>query len=119
MIKMDILPISEVITIIARSIIYGDFSEKTRNLCEKLYSLLKNNINWINKQTELPQILFFKTIRLYSGFSYLPEQSSYSLKKNMMEIILSIWKNHKLECICIGRELVRIMQENFRHDVNN
>jgi len=117
MMKMDFVKIVEVIMILLRNILYGDLSEKTRNFTEKLFIVLKNNLLWLNKQNELAPLIFFKALRLYSGFCYLADQMTISLKRVLMDVIVDIWRNNKTECISLGRELMRILQETFRHSV--
>lgn len=100
-----------------RNILYGDLSEKTLNFTEKIFNVIKTNLIWVKKQKDLPQMIFFKAVRLYSGFCYIPESNTSALKKTLMEIIINIWRDQKQECMALGRELMRILQEIFRHNV--
>ena len=117
MIRMDFVKIVEVIMALLRNILYGDLSEKTRIFTEKLFSILKNNLLWLNRQNELPSLIFFKAVRLYSGFCYLAENLTVPIKKVLMDVILDLWRNNKSECISMGRDLIRILQESFRNSV--
>ena len=118
MIKMDISSINEVLLQSIRNISYGDLSDKTRFFTEKLFLIIKSNINWlITKQSEYSLCVFFKALRLYTGFSYLNEQLFSSVKRVLLDVIVEIWKNKKIECFKIGRELMRVLQETFRHNV--
>ncbi len=115
MIKMEILSISDVILSLIRNILYGDLSEKNRNFTEKLFIMLRNNLVFIKKQPELSQMLFFKALRLYSGFCYINEQ--INIKRVLLDVITEVWKSKKQEIMGMGRELMRVLQENFRHNV--
>lgn len=116
-VRIDFVKIVEVLMITIRNVVYGDLSEKTRSFAEKMFSVLKNNISWVNRQNDIGPLILFKAIRLYSGYCYLGEQNAAVVKKILMEVIIEIWRSKKNECISLGRELIRVLQETFRHSV--
>ena len=90
---MEILSISDVILSLVRNILYGDLSEKNRFFTEKLFMMLRNNLAFIVKLPELPQMLFFKALRLYAGFCYINEQ--INVKRVLLDVITEVWKRKK------------------------
>lgn len=65
--------------------------------------------------TNNPNILvsvFLKGIRLVS-LSHLYKELD-ELTKNLTELIVWIWKNYRRKCLCLGRELMRSLQEIYK-----
>lgn len=73
------------------------------------------------KQSFLLKIVFMKLIRLYSGYCYYNAENNIqilNIKNCCFEIIVEIWKNKKEELFCLGRELIRVLQDVFKRAVH-
>lgn len=120
LIKQNISNLDDCIIAFIRNLHCGDFSERTNKLLDLTFATLKSNLDWLMKQNLLIKVVFMKLIRLYSGYCYFNADNIQilNIKNCCYEIIVEIWKNKKEELFCLGKELIRILQDVFKRAVN-
>jgi Integrator complex subunit 3 N-terminal len=120
LIKLNINNLDDLIISFIRNLHCGDFSERINKLSESTFNTFKSNFEWLLKQSFLLKIVFMKLMRLYSGYCYFNAENNpqmLNMKNSCFEIIVEIWKNKKEELYCLGRELIRILQDGFKRAV--
>ena len=129
LIKYSPTPLDELIILCARNVIVENFTDKMRNYTESFIKLFVDNLDWVIDRSHLSTILFCKVCRLLSY--YVSINTNPQLKQNLLKIAEVIWNkrkigyflnspfsNHKtLDCLTIGRELIRLFQSLFKSTV--
>lgn len=91
----------------------GDFSGPLFEYYTNFFKMIWSQREHIGKEN--PNILvhvFLKAVRLVS-LSHLYKELD-ELNKQLIQLITIIWKNHRKKCLCLGRELMRSLQELFK-----
>lgn len=107
MIKTSVVGIDTVLLNILRNISGGDISSKNVSLAEEMVNLLIEHRFWLDKNPIMISTCVYTYLRLIMDHA---NQSLNILRQKEIDFTISLLKEKFTECIIIGRDLVRLLQ---------
>ena len=107
MIKTSIVGIDTVLLNILRNISGGDVSSKNVQLAEDMVSLLIENRLWLDKNPIMISTSVYTYLRLIMDHA---NGSLNNLRQKEVDFAISLLRERFTDCIIIGRDLVRLLQ---------
>ncbi|KAG1669362.1 Integrator complex subunit 3 [Nymphon striatum] len=107
MVKNSVISVHTSVQNLMKQIAGGDISSRNVWLAEAVLDILSTNRPWLDKFPALIPVVIFTYVRLivdHNGPQYLP------LRQREVVFCVSVLRDKFHECMAIGRDLVRILQ---------
>ena len=106
MMKNKIADSIELLISIARNIILEELTEFSKQLAERLCKLIEENMEFLCGNPEIITTLFFKLSKLLAGWQAF--ESDVTNRSRISKLLILLWERSPNDCLCIGREWLRI-----------